>query len=290
MNTITLFIAGFKIKLQSEADIKISLEEGYLPFVSTDNKGEADVCIYIKKHLPVKYLNKKDLIFEAKENEQKFYSIYRENQYYKFIIYKQDKKNEIQQIAFLDESLTKWTIYAEPSVNDKTIYPFLYPLGPLVLYYLTVKFEAIMIHASGVYDGEKGWLFAGFSGAGKSTMADLWLKSGSSVINDDRLIIRNTEKGYIMYNTPMFYNDLPKETDLNSINIIKHAGKNTIKKLNGAKAVSQLMACCIQHDYNSNFIEHHLQFISNLCDNIPVYELGFLPDKKIIDFIKTHAG
>jgi len=291
LNTITLSIAGFKIKLLSEAGVKIGVEEGYLPFVISGHHEDADISIKTieKKHLTGDYLSEKDLIFEAKDSHLKYYSIFREDQGYKFFIYNQEGPNTIQQLAYLDEGLTTWTVYAGPSGPGKEIFPLLYPLGPLVLYYLTVKFEAIMIHASGILDGKKGRLFTGFSGTGKSTMANLWLKSGSSVINDDRLIIRAAKTGFVIHNTPMFYADSPKVAPLHTINLIKHAQKNEVTRLNGANAVSGLMAYCIQHSYDQGYIEHHLDFLAGLCSQLPVYEVGFTPHLEIVGFIKTYA-
>ena len=92
-----------------------------------------------------------------------------------------------------------------------------------------------------------------------------------------------------MYNTPMLYEDIPKEAPLHSIYIIHHAAENSINRLSGAHAVSRLMAHCIQHSYNKTFIQHHLEFLSQLCNYISVYNVGFQPDTQIVDLIKCHA-
>ena len=86
----------------------------------------------------------------------------------------------------------------------------------------------------------------------------------------------------------MFYSDQPKRTPLHSINLIKHAKENSIHQISGVQAVSRVMAFCIQHSYNAKYLEHHLDFISGLCNHIKVYDVGFLPDENIIDFIKSH--
>jgi hypothetical protein len=152
-----------------------------------------------------------------------------------------------------------------------------------------VKFNAFMIHACGTFDGEKGRIFAGFSGSGKTTLSSLWRFSGSNIVNDDRLIVAKEKGNYFMYNSPMFIVDDPKKMPLHSLYIIRHSKQNNIKQIKGVSSVSRLMAFCVQHNYNQQFIKHHLDILHDICSNLPVYEIGFVADEKIIDFIKEHG-
>lgn len=282
-------VAGFNIKIQSEKIENISLEDSYFGFIA-DDYVNYDVLITTVNNIPNELLDQSDLLFEAKDHELKYFSIYNHKNGYKFLVYDQSKENKIQQVALLNNDLCEWIIYFEKSDNDKEKYPLMYPMGPLVFYYLTVKFNAIMIHASGVFDGEVGRLFTGVSGVGKSTMANIWQNSGSFIINDDRLIIRNEESGFFIYNTPMCYVDANKKVKLDYIYVINHAPKNISKSIVGVNAVSRLLAFCIQHSFKHSVIEHHLDFISNLCTKIPVKEIGFVPNNSIVNFIKSNES
>lgn len=289
LNSLFLSIAGFKIKVQSDHIANITFDEGYAPFFISDYSGKPDVIIKAIEGIPKHLLIKDHLLFEAKNQQLDFFSIYQQdNSFYKLIIYDQKDIKIVQQVAILNNKLNEWEIYCNPVDNNK-INPLLYPMGPLMLYYLTVKFDAIMLHSSGVFGNGKGRIFSGFSGSGKSTMAGLWQKEGSKIINDDRLVIKKNKSGYTMHNTPMFYADIPKEAPLQSMFLLHHSAQNTIKKLKGAMAVSRIMAHCIQHGYNNDFIQHHLEFLSQLCTTISVYDIGFKPDIQIVDFIKEHA-
>jgi len=283
----TISIAGFNIRLQADDKEMLSLEEGYLSFISPRKFESADVVIKSYGGIPDNLLNTSDLLFEAKNDEQKFFSIHHQGEAYRFIIFDQQLHDKIQQVAILDKDLCEWKVYSDLT-EKKELFPLLYPLGPIVLYYLTLKSEAIMMHASGIFEHNRGRLFTGFSGAGKSTMAYLWQKSGAKIINDDRLIIRKENGKYVMYNTPMFYIDVPKKAPLNSVYLIKHGQSNNLEKIKGAAAVSGLMAFCVQHNYKSEFIERQLAFLTELCNTIPVYDTGFLPDTSIVDFIKNN--
>jgi len=195
---------------------------------------------------------------------------------------------EIQQIAVFNEFENKFKIYCNPE-NTNKIYPLKYPMGPLILYYITTKSNSIMIHASGVNFNNKGYVFSGFSGIGKSTIAHIFSNCGAEIINDDRLIIRRENDGFNFYNTPMPYEDNTKKAPLESIFLLNQSKKNYLIELKGAKAFSSLMSNCIQHNYDTNIIEHHLAFLSDLCNNLKVYELGFKPDESVVELIFNNA-
>ncbi len=187
--------------------------------------------------------------------------------------------------AILKFSLTtrEWDLWINSA--GKEVDPMEYPLDGLILYYLTVIHGDIMIHASGVNNVGHGYLFSGVSGKGKSTMAKLWENSGAKIIHDDRLILRKTASGYIMYNTPVYNNDEPNESPLNKIFIIDHGNENKLVPVRGATAVSLVMANCIQHNWGSDMIARLLGSISIMCGTIPAVRLNFKPDRSIIDHI-----
>ncbi len=289
MNIKHLSVADFIIKLQSEKDYLFELEDSYLPFEIQAEKQQHDLLITVVNGIPLQLKEQGKLLFEAKDTNQNYFSIELYDTYLKCIVFDQHSIGKVQQIALLKNDFSEWTIYVDSSNLEAVKYPLLYPMGPLILYYLTVKFNAIMIHASGVFDGEKGRIFTGFSGNGKSTMAYLWQSAGAGIVNDDRLIIRNEGDKYFMYNTPMYYSDISKKVPLHEIHLIRHNPENIIKKITGAKAVSGVMAFCIQHGYNSRYIEQHLAFLSQLFRHVSIYEVGFVPDLSIVDYIRKNA-
>jgi hypothetical protein len=279
---IQITVAELSIGLHSEH--KIQIEDGYLHFVSKNNEVETDITIYCFANIPATTFTNGELVFEAKNETQRFYSIYRSGTNLVFVIYSQQNKDEIQQLAILDDTLSNWKIYSTPLDNGEIV-PLKYPLGPIIMHYLTVKFDAVMIHASCVLNDQKGRIFTGFSGAGKSTISKIWADAGNTIINDDRLIIRKRNEHYYVYNTPMYYIDVPKKAALDSVFLISHSPQNKIKKISGALAVSKVLAFCIQNNFEPDFIQTKLNLLTELTTQIHVYELGFVPDKSVINFI-----
>ena len=147
-----------------------------------------------------------------------------------------------------------------------------------------------MIHASGVNHGGKGYLFTGISGKGKSTMAMLWDTYGAQVIHDDRMIIRKKGDGYIMFNTPVYDNDYPLESPLGKIFVIEHGTENSMIPLKEAASVSQVMANCIQHTWDTSIIGNLLGSVAQMCRIVPSYKLLFKPGRSAIDYILNEDG
>ena len=179
-----------------------------------------------------------------------------------------------------------WHLWIES--EDNTFDPISYPLDGLLLYYLTVINGDIMIHASGVNYAGRGYVFSGISGKGKTTIAHLWEDEGAGVIHDDRLIIRRSGDKYFFYNTPVYENDEPRESRLDKLFLIEHGEENMIVPVSGSSAVSQVLANCIQHNWNMEIIAGSIKAVSLMCESVPVAKLYFKPDRNIVDFILNY--
>jgi hypothetical protein len=283
---MNLVIADFILKFFSESPMY--MDEGYTPFLNEVKSGLPDMDVECVAGIPATLFDGCETLFEAKSEFQRFYSVVKYGNGLGFKLYNQQTRDEIQQLAVLDETFKHWTIYSEPR-PDGSLEPMKYPMGPIMLYYLVVNNNAIMIHASGVFDGNKGRIFTGFSGTGKSTMAEQWKACGSSIVNDDRMIVRKgADGGFYMHNTPMYYFDLPKSAPVNAIHLIRHFPENITQRITGARAVSKVMAFCIQNNFDKQFIHNYIGFISELCEAVGIYETGFVPDHSIVRYLQTH--
>ncbi|MDX9748069.1 MAG: hypothetical protein RBT57_06175 [Paludibacter sp.] len=285
MRKLVFRVAECDILVQSESDFE--LEEGYIPFVAEGEMAlQPVITIDVVPELPADLLKGRQLLFDAENEQQKFYSIYQMPEGLGFAIYNQQTHSDIQQVALLNSDFTKWTVYYDAKTGDS--FPLKYPFGPIMLHYLTLKIDAVMMHASCAYDGRTGRMFTGFSGVGKSTISKLWAQEGSRIINDDRLIIRRHGEEYRVYNTPMYYQDIPKVAPLGGIFLIRHYPENELKRVKGALAVSKVMAYSIQNNFDRRYVAQQLAFFSDLCSRVPVYELGFVPDASVVEYIRSH--
>ena len=226
-------------------------------------------------------------LYCAKNEEHALWTIYEADGGICIHVNDSEELTRLQHIAFYQEEQQEWTIYSDLN-EEQELESLRYPMLPLILYYLTTKTESLLVHASGVFDGEHGRIFSGFSGVGKSTMAGLWQASGAEVINDDRLMLRKIDGHWWMYNTPMYYSDAPKKAPLDFIYLPFHHPENTYERGNGIQMSMRFMAHCIQHGYHAAHVQWHLDQLLDISKEIPITRLGVVPNVEVITFIKQH--
>jgi len=297
-NSFYLNIADFIIHFYSENNNKkIYVPEGFRPFICHVNK-KPDVSIKVCNGFPFN-TNEAEEIFRAhdfitspdKENDI-LWSVYKHKGKDYIISAEPHRKIYPYLCAYFPETQSNWEVYTSEAIEENgftVLNPLAYPMGPLLMYHLALYNNAIMIHASGIADDNKAYLFSGFSGVGKSTMAGLWYNSGHKVINDDRLMLRYIDGQCIMYNTPMTYADMPKKNVLSHAFLLKQHPENYLTHLKGLVGMTRFMAFCIQHHYNKQHVDVILDTVQKIAQTISVYELGFVPDISAVELIKEHV-
>ncbi|TRX63007.1 hypothetical protein [Carboxylicivirga sp. M1479] len=169
--------------------------------------------------------------------------------------------------------------------------PFFQPLGILIIQYIVHIYGGFIIHASTVSYNSKGYLFSAISGTGKSTMANIWKQYGARVINDDRLLIMPSKKGYQAFNTPMpYYQDISKNITIHKAFLINQSPSNYLKKLPILKGTLGLLTNCMQFQYEENQVQTRLEALQSIATECGVYECGFKPDKDIVELILNEIG
>lgn len=283
-----LYIAGFAIAIESDQPLLI--EAGYEPFLAAN---DIDCSIFVQCRTGLVNAPKPSgtPAYQASDEEGKLWEVFENENQLIINVYQPEKPHGLQQVCLVDKGLETWQVWSEPQAVEGSVLinPLAHPLGPLIMYHLTLIEECIMIHASGVALNQKAKIFTGVSGKGKTTMARLWFESGADVLNDDRLIIRKEKDGYSVHNTPMFYADEPRSAKLEAVHIIHHAKQNSTRNLEGAEAVSSVMANCIQHGYRKEILGKHLEFLTEMVAEIPVHAVGFLPNNSIVEHLLNES-
>jgi hypothetical protein len=196
------------------------------------------------------------------------------------------KNDEIKGALRYSLEEPEWDLYIYGEVDD--IDPFEYPLDGLILYYLTVMNGDIFIHGSAVMHNDRGYLFTGVSGSGKTTMAKIWEREGALVIHDDRVIIRKTNEGFTIHNTPIYNDEAPRQAPLSRILLIGHGLQNELMPMRGANALSRIMANCIQHNWSVDLIGQLTGSLYLLTTLVPVAGLWFVPNASVVKYILDH--
>jgi len=290
-----LDIAKYTIRIYTKEEANIYIPEGYIPFLKQVNK-KPDIEIEVVQNIPFNPAKGVEVFnaFEPTDSNSinchnALWNIVEHNGQ-KLVFTAEPYRNIYPYLAAdFFQNTKKWTIYNSELKKDNGINllnPLAYPMGPLLMYHLSLYNNAILIHASGVQVDDEGYIFSGFSGVGKSTIAGLLMKNGCSVVNDDRLLIRKYEGSYYFFNTPMIYPDEPKKAPFKAAFLLKQHPSNYINPIKGSEGITKFMAFCIQHHYIKEHINIIMDTIIDIAKNIKIYELGFVPDDSVVHLIK----
>ncbi len=199
---------------------------------------------------------------------------------------------DASRLVALDTDFKSGNIYLKKKIDNWTQLILAYPLGEIFFINLLSRGYGVVLHACGVIDDNgHGHLFLGNSTHGKSTIAKLWSESGATVLNDDRIIVRERNREFWMYGTPWHgdFNEVsPKALPIRKIFFLRHGEKNSAVPRKGAEAVSMLLTRSFPPLWDKEGMNYTLSLLDRMAIRLPCFELGFVPDKSILDLIERH--
>lgn len=168
----------------------------------------------------------------------------------------------------------------------------------LMIYYFAAKKNGLVVHSTAIKDKQKngqGYLFAGVSGAGKSTSSKIWDKHAGNIIvlNDDRIIIRKINNRFYLYGTPWHgdFSDYLKTSSerarLNKVFFIYHKQKNIAEKVKTREFFNLFFQSLFVPFWSKEDVVSTSEFVMDLITTVPCYKFGFKNNKKIIDYVRN---
>ncbi len=254
------------------------------------SRDDPDIKLEIRCELLPK-IKEQNKIFDT----NKLWSIYASDDGYSIALKSVNSRQPLW-IARINCSFNKGTVFLNNKLvavsipGKKFFNPISYPLDQILLVrYLTDK-QGALFHAAGINLYGKGYIFPGISGAGKSTLSKQFITDkGATILCDDRIIIRRISNEYRAYGTP-WKSDGGTATNTNAplagIFFLKQGPQNSIRKIQKTVAVKRLMSIISIPWYDPRSISDLLDFCDNLLNDIPVYELTFLPSSEVVDVFK----
>ena len=223
--------------------------------------------------------------------------LYLDNQYYRFELTSPVFGKAPYAVALFNPDFTSGEVHLRPACfgAHEPIYPLRYPLDELLMLNLLARGKGIHVHACGVVDGNgRGYLFAGNSGSGKTTMAKLWeSQPGVEILSDDRIILRRLHGKFWMYGTP-WHGEAKFASSgrapLNGIFLLRHGQQNERLPKTGVEAAALLFACVFPTFYSADGLAFSLAFCEAVNKSVPCRELRFVPDHHVLQFIQTNPG
>lgn len=176
-----------------------------------------------------------------------------------------------------------WT-RAKLSTNNNCVESYKL-LNILLLSHLSIS-SVLEMHASLIARNEKGIMFIGHSGIGKTTQAELWGKyREAQIINGDRVFIKQTEKCFLGCGSPWHGSSpycLNKQVPLSALIVLKQSPQNSIRRLTGLEMISSVMNSVFFPTWYKEGHEAACQTLDTLLKTVPVYELSCRPDEDAV--------
>lgn len=155
----------------------------------------------------------------------------------------------------------------------------------MVMYALaSAKKNVALFHSAVVTYKNRGYMFLGKSGTGKSTHARLWLAhiEGTELLNDDNPVVCLRQDGAWVYGspwsgkTPCYIN---KGVRLGAIVDLSQAPYNKIRSIEGIEAYVALLPSISGMRWNKSVADGLHQTENELAKNVGMYHLDCLPDE-----------
>lgn len=172
-----------------------------------------------------------------------------------------------------------------PSALERT-------LTYILIQSLPREHDGLLIHAAGVVLDGRGYLFAGPSGAGKTTIARLAEGIGE-VLSDENVIARLMDGDAVLHSTPFWGQSTPPEwvrrvnrrVPLAGIYLLEHAPDFSLTPLRPAEAVAALLATEKVATERVESATAWLAIAGRLATTTPIYRLGFRPTRDLWAFL-----
>jgi hypothetical protein len=284
-------VAEITIKVNSELEITDTTFAPKFKLFEIEEPGYDDVIINHHFGLPK---------FKVDEAGKIVYNyspwiIYENRNEYTYILQTSPDPDDdrINQIMFCSKDYSNVTIYN----NDDYTKGFkkgdngaltLNPTDQIFLSQVLSRRNGCYIHSDGMIINGNGYLFAGHSGAGKSTIATM-LQSKGEILCDDRMILKKWKDGFKIYGN-WSHGTLPivsaSSAFLKAIFFLNQSETNIIKPVNTKMdKMKTLISCMVKPLNTDKWWDDSLNLIEEIAETIPCYNLFFNKTSRISEKI-----
>ena len=285
---IMLCIGGVKICLDCEKEIQI--EDVFLPFIIWERSGisgqdekwkETDILAAVSW----KWV-KPPLRSAVKLGEDLIQTYYRRKEK-KYCIVWEGEKGAISCVEY-DDTFS----HVSCRIQERLLPVAPKSLGEILRYFpmrtIFQQFLVLFFHAAQITYQETGILFAGPSGAGKTTQAKLWERfRNARIICNDRTLLRKQNGNWHSYGYPMDGSQPVRSGEVHvagCIVLVKQSqnGKSSIERLRAGKAMAQLMPQLVIDRWSENARTQAAENLFLLLKEMPVYQLTATMDEQAV--------
>lgn len=146
-----------------------------------------------------------------------------------------------------------------------------------------------LMHSASAIRNGKAFLFAGVSGAGKTTISRL-APSGVTLLTDEISYVRKQGTGYVAYGTP-FTGELAKlgenvSAPLDTLYLLAQGSENRIDPVDPADAARSMLANVLFFAKDEELVQAIFHAGCEFASRVPVRRLTFAPDARVWELIQ----
>lgn len=175
-----------------------------------------------------------------------------------------------------------------------TFNPLQYPLDQILLMYHLSSRSGTIVHAAGTVINERGFLFPGQSGSGKTTiMKRLARGKGCLGLSDDRIIVRKMKDSFMIFGTPWPGDAglaVNKSAPVAGVFFLDKGAENRLEEISGTEAFRRFMPVLSIPWFDREVVSGIFSFVDDLISRVPSYVLHFTPDIEVGFFEKFLYG
>lgn len=146
-------------------------------------------------------------------------------------------------------------------------------------------FDSLLVHSSFVKYRDKGIVFTGYSGVGKTTQAELWAKYiGARIVNGDKAFLREVDGNFFAYGLPWKGSSdycLNEKAEISAVVVLRQSEQNRITLLD-EKAAEYFMPHIFFPHWDKKSLDNALSVFDRMLKNIPVWLLECRPDEEAV--------
>ncbi|HEV8306525.1 MAG TPA: hypothetical protein VGW35_02560 [Methylomirabilota bacterium] len=171
--------------------------------------------------------------------------------------------------------------------------PLEFPLEVVLLVGALAHRGGIVVHAAGAIRNGRGFVFAGRSGAGKTTIARLLREAGFDIVGDERVILRLDGDRVRLHGTP-WPGDLgvvsARSAPVAALFTLDQARATRATPLSAAGVSRAILPRCRLPVWDRDGMALLLDTIAEIGARLPCYRLAFVPDASLVDLVSRFAA
>ncbi len=200
-------------------------------------------------------------------------------------------------ICRVTENLSRGALFVDPdilsnaSLSGRSAFPLSYPIDQFLVWGILARIGGVLLHAAlTVGPDGNGVLFAGRSGAGKTTISNLCASAGWTVLSDDRALVYVQDGRVMASGTPWHGtggHSSACTVPLTSIHFLEKSATTRTEKLDRYSLLEEFLLIAAIPWFLEGWATPTLATVNRIMDIVPPRRLHFRPEASALSRIGT---